>query len=43
MLRLRAYSPARFRRLAAESAFRTCDIQTAGIGMDVRLKKRDPA
>jgi ubiquinone/menaquinone biosynthesis C-methylase UbiE len=39
MLRRRAYSPAQFERLAADSAFRTCDIQTEGIGMDVRLTK----
>jgi ubiquinone/menaquinone biosynthesis C-methylase UbiE len=38
-LRLRAYSPAQFERLAAESAFRTCDIRTEGIGMEVRLTK----
>jgi len=30
----------RFERLAAESAFRTCDIRTEGIGMEVRLTKR---
>ena len=40
MLRRRAYSPAQFRRLAAESAFRACDIQTEGIGMEVRLTKQ---
>jgi ubiquinone/menaquinone biosynthesis C-methylase UbiE len=39
MLRRRAYSPAQFQRLAADSAFRTCDIQTEGIGMEVRLTK----
>jgi ubiquinone/menaquinone biosynthesis C-methylase UbiE len=39
MLRRRAYSPAQFERLAADSAFRTCDIQTGGIGMEVRLIK----
>jgi len=38
-LRLRAHSRARFERLAAESAFRTCDIQTEGIGMEVRLTR----
>ncbi len=43
MLRRRAYSPDRFRRLAAESAFRTCDIQTEGIGLEVRLTKRAAA
>jgi ubiquinone/menaquinone biosynthesis C-methylase UbiE len=39
MLKRRAYSPARFRRLVAESLFRTCEIQTEGIGLDIRLKK----
>jgi ubiquinone/menaquinone biosynthesis C-methylase UbiE len=40
MLRRRAYSPAQFERLAADSAFRTCNIQTEGIGIEVRLTKR---
>jgi ubiquinone/menaquinone biosynthesis C-methylase UbiE len=40
MLRRRAYSPAQFERLAADSAFGTCDLQTGGIGMQVRLTKR---
>jgi ubiquinone/menaquinone biosynthesis C-methylase UbiE len=40
MLRRRAYSPAQFERLAAETAFGTCDIETEGIGMEVRLTKR---
>jgi ubiquinone/menaquinone biosynthesis C-methylase UbiE len=39
MLRRRAYSRARFERLVAESAFRTCDIDTEGISLEVRLKK----
>jgi hypothetical protein len=39
MLRRRAYSPAQSERLAADSAFRTCDIQTGGIGLQVRLTK----
>lgn len=39
MLRRRAYSPARFERLAAESAFGGCDIQPQGVGMEVRLRK----
>ena len=39
MLRRRAYSPARFERLAAESPFGTCDIQIEGISLDVKLKK----
>jgi ubiquinone/menaquinone biosynthesis C-methylase UbiE len=43
MLRRRAYSPAQFERLAADSAFRTCDIQSEGIGMRVRLTTRGAA
>lgn len=39
MLRRRAYSPAQFERLAAESPFLTGEIQTKGIGLEVRLKK----
>ena len=39
MLRRRAYSPAQFERLVAESAFQTCVISTAGIGLEVRLTK----
>ena len=39
MLRRRAYSTARFERLVAESAFHACDITSAGIGLEVRLKK----
>jgi ubiquinone/menaquinone biosynthesis C-methylase UbiE len=39
MLRRRAYSPAQFERLASESAFKGCEIQTEGIGLEVRLKK----
>jgi ubiquinone/menaquinone biosynthesis C-methylase UbiE len=38
-LRNRAYSPAQFERLANESPFRSCEITTAGIGLEVRLKK----
>jgi ubiquinone/menaquinone biosynthesis C-methylase UbiE len=38
-LRRRAYSPARFERLIAESPFRTGEIKTEGIGLEVRLKK----
>jgi ubiquinone/menaquinone biosynthesis C-methylase UbiE len=38
-LRNRAYSTARFERLVAESAFRTCTIEAAGIGLEVRLEK----
>lgn len=40
MVRRRAYSRAQFEHLAAESAFRTCDFQTEGLGMEMRLKKR---
>ena len=39
MLRRRAYSPARFERLVAESSFRACEIRKDGIGMEVRLRK----
>jgi ubiquinone/menaquinone biosynthesis C-methylase UbiE len=38
-LRNRAYSTSQFERLVAESSFRTCDIKTDGIGLEVRLKK----
>jgi hypothetical protein len=34
-----AYSPANFERLAAESPFGTCTINTEGIGLEVRLEK----
>jgi len=39
MLKRRAYSPARFESLAAESPFQTCTITTEGIGLEVRLEK----
>jgi ubiquinone/menaquinone biosynthesis C-methylase UbiE len=39
MLRRRAYSPAQFERLVAESPFRACEIRKEGIGLEVRLKK----
>jgi ubiquinone/menaquinone biosynthesis C-methylase UbiE len=39
MLRRRAYSPARFERLAAASPFRTSEMRTHGIGLEVRLTK----
>ena len=39
MLKRRAYSPAQFERLAAESPFHGCAIHTSGIGLEVRLKK----
>ncbi len=42
-LRRRAYSPGEFRRLAAESAFRACEITTEGIGLEVRLTKQAAA
>jgi ubiquinone/menaquinone biosynthesis C-methylase UbiE len=38
-LRSRAYSTAQFERLAKESPFQSCEITTAGIGLEVRLKK----
>jgi ubiquinone/menaquinone biosynthesis C-methylase UbiE len=40
MLKRRAYSPARFKRLAAESPFQTCEISMEGIGLEVRLTKQ---
>jgi len=39
MLRRRAYSPAQFERLVAESPFETSEIAMAGIGLEVRLRK----
>jgi ubiquinone/menaquinone biosynthesis C-methylase UbiE len=42
-LRRRAYSRTRFERLAAESAFRACDITEEGISLEVRLTKRATA
>ena len=39
VLKRRAYSPARFERLVAESPFRTCEISTSGISLEVRLTK----
>jgi len=39
MLKRRAYSPAQFESLVAESAFKTCTITTEGIGLEVRLDK----
>jgi ubiquinone/menaquinone biosynthesis C-methylase UbiE len=38
-LRNRAYSPAQLERLAAKSPFQSCEITTAGIGLEVWLKK----
>lgn len=39
MLRRRAYSPAEFERLIAKSAFRTGEVRTEGIGLEVRLHR----
>jgi ubiquinone/menaquinone biosynthesis C-methylase UbiE len=41
MLKRRAYAPAQFQRLAAESPFRTCEVGTEGIGLAVRLTKEE--
>ena len=43
MLRRRAYTKEQFERLAAASAFGGCAIETSGIGVEVRLKKRSTA
>jgi ubiquinone/menaquinone biosynthesis C-methylase UbiE len=43
MLKRRAYSPARFKQLSAESPFRSCEIRTEGIGLEVRFKKAEAA
>jgi ubiquinone/menaquinone biosynthesis C-methylase UbiE len=40
MLRRRAYTKEQFERLAAASAFGGCEIETSGIGIEVRLKKQ---
>ena len=40
VLRLRALSPQRFRRLAAESAFHDGEVNAAGLGLEVRLRKQ---
>jgi ubiquinone/menaquinone biosynthesis C-methylase UbiE len=39
MLRRRAYSPARFERLVAESPFRSGEIKADGISLEIRLRK----
>jgi ubiquinone/menaquinone biosynthesis C-methylase UbiE len=39
-LRRRAYSPLQFDQLVADSAFRTCRIDTGGISLEVRMKKQ---
>jgi hypothetical protein len=41
MLKRRAYSPARFKQLAEESLFQTCEIGTDGISLEVRLSKSE--
>lgn len=38
-LRRRAYSPSQFERMVAASPFRTCEITTKGIGMEITMKK----
>lgn len=38
-LRRRAYTPVDFSGLVAETAFRTCAVTVAGIGVDVRLTR----
>lgn len=38
-LRNRAFSSEQFERLVAESNFRTCEIKSGGIGIEVRLTK----
>jgi len=43
MLKRRAYSPGRFASLAAISPFRTAAITTEGIGLEVRLEKKQEA
>jgi len=40
MLKRRAYSPAKFAELAAESPFQSCTITEEGIGLEVRLTKQ---
>jgi len=39
MLKRRAYSPHELRQLVAESPFRTCQITTSGVGLEVQLNK----
>ena len=39
MLERRAYAPSQFERLATDSPFKTCEISTEGIGLEVRLTK----
>jgi hypothetical protein len=42
-LRRRAYSQAQFESLVAKSPFKTAVIRTEGIGLEVRLVKREAA
>jgi hypothetical protein len=39
MLRRRAYTKEQFERLATASAFGRYEIETSGIGIELRLKK----
>jgi ubiquinone/menaquinone biosynthesis C-methylase UbiE len=39
-LRRRAYTKEQFERLAAASAFGGCEIETSGLGLEVRMKKQ---
>ncbi|HKW59693.1 MAG TPA: class I SAM-dependent methyltransferase [Candidatus Dormibacteraeota bacterium] len=39
MLKRRAYAPSELARLAAQSPFGTCEIETEGIGLEIRLTK----
>jgi ubiquinone/menaquinone biosynthesis C-methylase UbiE len=39
-LRRRAYTPERFRELVTQSPFRTCEIRTEGIGLEICLTKK---
>ena len=43
MLMRRAYTPAQFEGLAAASPFHCCSISAQGIGLEVRLRKAEPA
>lgn len=41
MLKRRAYTRAQFEEMAKQSPFRTCEIRTEGIGLEVRLTKSE--
>jgi ubiquinone/menaquinone biosynthesis C-methylase UbiE len=43
MLRRRAYSQQHFEQLVAQSAFRTCEVRTEGIGLEVAMAKGNAA